>query len=85
MFRSFERQYSSFSIILLGSTYSRFIRGWVIFKSLATVEEGNCSTIAEVSKLTIQRIENAKYIVALDTLVSIAGAFDIPLKKLVDY
>ena len=40
---------------------------------------------AEVSKLTIQRIENAKYSVTLDTLVSIADALNIPLKKLVDY
>lgn len=40
---------------------------------------------AEVSKLTIQRIENAKYSTTLDTLVSIANGLNIPLKKLVDY
>lgn len=40
---------------------------------------------AELSKITIQRIENAKYSVTLDTLVSIAGALGLPLKKLVDY
>lgn len=40
---------------------------------------------AEISKITIQRIENAKYSVTLDTLVSLAAALEIPLKKLVDY
>ena len=40
---------------------------------------------AEISKITIQRIENAKYNVTLDTLVLIAEALTIPLKKLVDY
>ena len=40
---------------------------------------------AELSKITIQRIENAKYSVTLDTLISIADALQIPLKKLVDF
>jgi DNA-binding XRE family transcriptional regulator len=39
----------------------------------------------EISKITIQRIENAKYGVTLDTLISIASALQIPLKKLVDF
>ena len=40
---------------------------------------------AELSKITIQRIENAKYSVTLDTLISIAEALNIPLKKLLDF
>ncbi|MCS3801464.1 DNA-binding XRE family transcriptional regulator [Chitinophagaceae bacterium OAS944] len=40
---------------------------------------------AEISKITVQRIENAKYSVTLDTLISIAGALNMPLKKLVDF
>ncbi|MBO9203208.1 helix-turn-helix transcriptional regulator [Niastella sp. MAH-29] len=40
---------------------------------------------AEISKITVQRIENAKYSVTLDTLISIAEALNVPLKKLVDY
>jgi DNA-binding XRE family transcriptional regulator len=40
---------------------------------------------AELSKITIQRIENAKYSVTLDTLISISDALQIPLKRLVDF
>jgi DNA-binding XRE family transcriptional regulator len=40
---------------------------------------------AEISKITVQQIENAKYSVTLDTLISIAEALNLPLKKLVDY
>ena len=39
---------------------------------------------AGISKITIQRIENAKYSVTLDTLISIADALNLPLKRLVD-
>lgn len=40
--------------------------------------------IANISKLTIQRIENAKYAVTLDTLISISKALEIPLSELVN-
>ncbi len=38
--------------------------------------------IANISKLTIQRIENAKYAVTLDTLISISKALEISLSDL---
>ena len=43
------------------------------------------SELSNISIRSIQRIENAKYSVTLDTLISIAEALNIPLKKLVDY
>ena len=41
--------------------------------------------IADLAKITIQRIENAKYSATLDVLVSIAKALKIPLKELADF
>lgn len=40
---------------------------------------------ANLAKTTIQRIENAKFIVSLDVLISISEALQIPLKVLVDF
>ena len=40
---------------------------------------------AEISKLTIQRIENAKFGPTLDVLISIARAFKIPISQLLDF
>ncbi len=41
--------------------------------------------MADVAKITIQRIENAKYSVTIDVMVSIAKALNIPLKELTNY
>lgn len=41
--------------------------------------------VADVAKITIQRIENAKYTATLDVLISIAKALRIPLSELVSY
>lgn len=41
--------------------------------------------LSDVAKITVQRIENAKYTVTLDVLISIAEGLEIPLKELVDY
>lgn len=41
--------------------------------------------MADVAKITIQRIENAKYSVTLDVLISIAKALNIPLRDLTNY
>ncbi len=41
--------------------------------------------IADVAKITIQRIENAKFTVTLDVMVSLAKALKIPLKDLVSF
>ncbi len=40
--------------------------------------------ISNLSKLTIQRIENGKFSVTLDTLISISKALEISLNDLVD-
>lgn len=40
---------------------------------------------AELSKITIQRIENAKFCPTLDTLISLAEALDIGVPELVDF
>ncbi|MDO6392068.1 helix-turn-helix transcriptional regulator [Pontibacter sp. BT731] len=40
---------------------------------------------ADVSKLTIQRTENAKYSVTLDVLVSLAKGLRVSLPELLDF
>ncbi|MEY4876673.1 MAG: hypothetical protein RL708_1822 [Bacteroidota bacterium] len=37
--------------------------------------------LADVSKITVQRIENAKFNVTLDTLISLSTALETPLSK----
>lgn len=56
-------------------TYLRILREKV------GLSQQELADLSEISKLTIQRIENAKYSVTLDTLISIAQALDIQLKK----
>jgi DNA-binding XRE family transcriptional regulator len=51
----------------------------------ASICQQELANSAELFKITIQRFENAKYSVTLDTLISISDALQIPLKKLVDY
>lgn len=41
--------------------------------------------IADVAKITIQRIENAKFSVTLDVMVSLTKALNIPLKELTNF
>lgn len=41
--------------------------------------------IAAVAKITIQKIENAKFSVTLDVIVSIAKALNMKSKELLDY
>ncbi len=41
--------------------------------------------IADIAKITIQRIENAKFTATLDVLISISKALKIPLKELLDF
>lgn len=40
--------------------------------------------MADVSKLTIQRLELAKFSVTLDILISLARAFEIPMQELMN-
>ncbi len=56
-----------------------------VLREKAGLSQQDLADIADVSKLTIQRLENVKYSVTLDTLVSISSALQIPLKKLVDF
>ena len=56
-----------------------------ILREKAGMSQQELADTAYISKLTVQRIENAKYSVTLDTMVSLATALNIPLKKLVDF
>jgi DNA-binding XRE family transcriptional regulator len=56
-----------------------------VLREKAGMSQQALADTAEISKLTVQRIENAKYSVTLDTLISISAALKIPLKKLLDY
>ena len=56
-----------------------------VLRENAGMSQQELADTAEISKITIQRIENAKYSVTLDTPISIAEALNVPLKKLVDY
>ena len=40
---------------------------------------------ADLAKITIQRIENAKFSATIDVLISISKAMKIPLSELVDF
>ena len=40
---------------------------------------------AEIAKITIQRIENAKYSATLDKLITISKALDLSLLELTDF
>ena len=56
-----------------------------VLREKAGMSQQELADIAEISKLTVQRIENAKFSVPLDTLISIAQALEIPVKNLVDF
>jgi transcriptional regulator with XRE-family HTH domain len=40
--------------------------------------------LADLAKITIQRIENAKFSVTFDVLISLARALNLPVKELTD-
>lgn len=56
-----------------------------VLRENAGMSQQELADSAELAKITIQRIENAKYSVTLDSLISLSGALSIPLKKLVDF
>lgn len=56
-----------------------------ILREKAGMSQQELADTAEISKMTVQRIENSKYSVTLDTLISISTALQIPLKKLLDF
>ena len=41
--------------------------------------------LADVAKITIQRIENAKFRVTIDVMLSLAKALNLPLSELADF
>jgi len=51
-------------------------------KSLSQQE---LADLADVAKITVQRIENAKYTVTLDVLISLSDALETPLTHLLDF
>lgn len=67
------------------ATIKSFATHLRVLREKAGMSQQDLADRAEISKITIQRIENAKYSVTLDTLTSIAEALNIPLKKLVDF
>lgn len=56
-----------------------------VLRENAGLSQQDLADAADVAKITIQRIENAKYSVTLDLLISIADGLNIPLKKLMDF
>ena len=51
----------------------------------AGMSQQQLADTAYIAKITIQRIENAKYSATLDMLVTLSTALEIPLKDLVDF
>ena len=49
------------------------------------ISQQELADLADLSKITIQRIENAKFSATIDVLVSIAKALKINLSELVSY
>lgn len=41
--------------------------------------------LADLAKITVQRIENAKFRVTIDVLISLAGSLNVTLPELVDF
>ena len=41
--------------------------------------------MADIAKITIQRIENAKFVVTLDVLISIAKALNMPMETMMNF
>jgi len=50
-------------------------------KNLSKQEHAN---LANLAKITIQRIENAKYVITIDTLISLSHGLNLPLRELAD-
>lgn len=51
----------------------------------AGMSQQNLADTAEIAKITIQRIENAKYSATLDMLITISKALQISLSELTDF
>ena len=51
----------------------------------AEMSQQQLADTADIAKITIQRIENAKYSSTLDMLITLSKALKIPLKELTDF
>lgn len=51
----------------------------------AGMSQQDLADAADIAKITIQRIENAKYSATIDMLVTLAKALKTSLKNLVDF
>ena len=51
----------------------------------AEMSQQDLADTADIAKITIQRIENAKYSTTLDMLVTISKALKMPLSKLMEF
>lgn len=49
------------------------------------LSQSQLSFMAEIAESTLFRIENGKHIPSANTLISIAKALEIPMKKLMDF
>jgi transcriptional regulator with XRE-family HTH domain len=56
-----------------------------VLREKAGMSQQDLADNAEISKATVQRIENAKFSVTLDTLISLSEALNTPLRKLMDF
>lgn len=51
----------------------------------ADLSQQQLADMADIAKITIQRIELAKFTVTLDVMISLAKALEIPLEELLQY
>lgn len=49
------------------------------------ISQQELADLADISKLTVQRTENAKFSVTLDVLLSLARALQVPLSELLNF
>ena len=51
----------------------------------AEMSQQDLADNADIAKITVQRIENAKYSATLDMLITLSKALQIPLSELVNF
>jgi transcriptional regulator with XRE-family HTH domain len=54
-------------------------------REMQNLSQQELADLADVAKITVQRIENAKFSATIDVLISLARALNVPVKQLVDY
>lgn len=56
-----------------------------ILREGQNLSQQELADLADLAKITVQRIENAKFRVTIDVLISLSKALNIPLSKLVEF